>query len=84
MRVDTFCFDDIGGYLSIGRFFEVTPAGEVVWEYVNPYFYEGEGPHGPTISNRVFRCYRYGLDEIPWLAYIMDTNPGYCNSASTC
>ena len=46
-----------------GRFFEVTPAGEVVWEYVNPYF----GP--PTAaparqSNNVFRVYRYTEDQI--------------------
>ena len=46
-----------------GRFFEVTSEGEVVWEYVNPYF----GP--PTVSlkeqsNNVFRVYRYSEDEI--------------------
>jgi outer membrane protein assembly factor BamB len=46
-----------------GRFFEVTPAGEVVWEYVNPYF-------GPTAAapgrqtNNVFRIYRYTEDEV--------------------
>jgi hypothetical protein len=51
-----------------GRFFEVTPEGEVVWEYVNPYF----GPLGPTAadarpeaqSNAVFRVYRYTAAEI--------------------
>ncbi|MET0689712.1 MAG: aryl-sulfate sulfotransferase, partial [Candidatus Binatia bacterium] len=43
-----------------GRFFEVTSAGELVWEYVNPYF--GEGPNG--WNNRVFRAYRYSTDEI--------------------
>ena len=43
-----------------GRFFEVTAEGELVWEYVNPYF--GEGPTG--LNNRVFRAYRYGEDEI--------------------
>ncbi|MFW6075603.1 MAG: aryl-sulfate sulfotransferase [Chloroflexota bacterium] len=52
---------------SFGRFFEVTAEGDVVWEYINPHFYEGETPHGPTISNRVFRCYRYAKDQIPWL-----------------
>ena len=31
-----------------GRFFEVTHDGELVWEYVNPYF--GEGPTGPKQS----------------------------------
>ena len=43
-----------------GRFFEVTRDGELVWEYVNPYF--GEGPTGP--NNRVFRAYRYSEEEI--------------------
>jgi hypothetical protein len=43
-----------------GRLFEVTRDGELVWEYVNPYF--GEGPTGP--NNRVFRAYRYSEAEI--------------------
>ena len=43
-----------------GRFFEVTTEGELVWEYVNPYF--GEGPNG--LNNRVFRAYRYSAEEI--------------------
>ena len=37
-----------------GRLLEVTPSGELVWEYVNPYF--NEGPNG--LNNRVFRAYR--------------------------
>jgi hypothetical protein len=46
-----------------GRFFEVTAAGEVVWEYVNPYF----GPKNETAkaqTNHVFRVYRYTEEEI--------------------
>jgi hypothetical protein len=43
-----------------GRIFEVTTDGELVWEFVNPYF--GEAPNGP--NNRVFRAYRYGAEEI--------------------
>ena len=43
-----------------GRIFEVTAGGEVIWEYVNPYF--GEAPTGP--NNRVFRAYRYSEEEI--------------------
>ena len=43
-----------------GRIFEVTTGGELVWEFVNPYF--GEGPNGP--NNRVFRAYRYSSEEI--------------------
>jgi hypothetical protein len=43
-----------------GRFFEVTPEGEVVWEYVNPYF--AVPPKAQT--NQVFRAYRYAAEEI--------------------
>jgi hypothetical protein len=46
-----------------GRFFEVTPEGDVVWEYVNPYFGPPTAtPKGQT--NNVFRAYRYTADEI--------------------
>jgi hypothetical protein len=40
--------------------FEVTPEGDVVWEYVNPYF--GGPPKAQT--NQVFRVYRYTAEEI--------------------
>jgi outer membrane protein assembly factor BamB len=43
-----------------GRLFEVTMDGELVWEYVNPFF--GDSPTGP--NNRVFRAYRYSAEEI--------------------
>ena len=45
---------------SFGRFFEVTAEGDVVWEYVNPYFV------GPSKAqhNRVARAYRYTAEEI--------------------
>jgi hypothetical protein len=43
-----------------GRFFEVTPLGEVAWEYVNPYF--GASRLGDT--NQVFRVHRYSAEEI--------------------
>lgn len=45
---------------NFGRLFEVTPEGEVVWEYVNPYF--GDSPQG--IHNGVFRAFRYSAEEI--------------------
>lgn len=44
-----------------GRFFEVTVEGEVVWEYISPYFHPN--PQG-VITNNVFRCYRYSEEEI--------------------
>lgn len=39
-----------------GRVFEVTGAGEIVWEYVSPFFapYESQGT-----ANSLFRAYRY-------------------------
>lgn len=42
-----------------GRFFEVTPAGETVWEYVNPFHHQFLR-FGRT--NMAFRAYRYGHD----------------------
>jgi len=45
-----------------GRLFEVTPRGEVVWEYVSPYF--GESPHYGEV-NYVFRAYRYAAGDVP-------------------
>jgi len=47
-----------------GRMFQVTPAGEVVWEYVNPYFPKGTDGYE---DNRVFRCSWYMEGEIPQL-----------------
>ena len=45
---------------SIGRFFEVTRDGEIVWEYINPFF--GGPANGQT--NAVFRALRYSAEEI--------------------
>jgi hypothetical protein len=45
---------------SFGRFFELTRDGEIVWEYVNPFF--GGPPHAET--NAVFRAFRYRAEEI--------------------
>lgn len=54
-----------------GRLFEVTPAGEVVWEYVIPYFAEypdaATRRYVPGHHNSVFRSYRYEAAQIPWL-----------------
>ncbi len=45
-----------------GRIFQVTPEGEVVWEYINPYFYpDVEG----VVTNRVFRSTFYRAEDIP-------------------
>jgi hypothetical protein len=46
---------------AFGRLFEITPAGEVVWEYINPHF-------PPALDglpdNSVFRASHYLADEI--------------------
>ena len=49
---------------SFGRIFQVTPDGEVVWEYINPYF--EERPDG-VLTNAVFRVNHYTSEEIPAL-----------------
>jgi hypothetical protein len=48
---------------SFGRFFEVTLEGEVVWEFVNPYFGPAAAP-ARAQSNMVFRVYRYTAEEV--------------------
>jgi hypothetical protein len=45
-----------------GRLFEITTTGEIVWEYVSPYFTDG-----PTASNRVYRAYRLPYSWVPQL-----------------
>jgi uncharacterized protein (UPF0248 family) len=50
---------------SFGRFFEVTKEGEIVWEYVNPFFgrpFFGGPP--ASESNQVFRAIRYSAEDI--------------------
>ena len=47
-----------------GRIFQVTPAGAVVWEYINPHFAPNE--QGYPV-NSVFRATHYPPDAIPQL-----------------
>jgi Arylsulfotransferase (ASST) len=57
-----------------GRIFEVTPSGDVVWEFVCPYFVNeqfymrGHGnaaePRRPVLNKWVFRAFRYTAEEI--------------------
>jgi len=47
-----------------GRFFEVDPNGDIVWEYINPDTPEGilrQGDPRPN-SNNIFRAFRYSKD----------------------
>jgi len=39
-----------------GRFFQVTPRGEIVWEYINPYFARTNLGGGPALTNAVYRA----------------------------
>ncbi len=65
-----------------GRFFEITPDNEIVWEYVNPVTNNGPLSQGDPIpvdgngqpTNGAFRCYRYAPDY-PGLAG-HDLTPG--------
>jgi outer membrane protein assembly factor BamB len=56
---------------NFGRLFEVTPTGEVVWEYVNPHFatYPDAASRGylPGENNAIFRAHRYQRADLPWL-----------------
>lgn len=47
---------------NFGRIFEVTPDRQVVWEYINPHFFEV-----PMfgLNNAVFRARRYLPEEVP-------------------
>jgi len=60
-----------------GRLFEVTAEGELVWEYINPYF---SGPTARDQQNSVFRAYRYPWDHI---AKAMDTAVGHAGELCT-
>jgi len=46
-----------------GRLFEVTPDGDAVWEYVNPYLSPETAPLKAQ-TNNIFRAYRYTAEEI--------------------
>jgi hypothetical protein len=55
-----------------GRIFEVTSEGEVVWEFVNPFFSKQNIPGGSAFvacgeQNSVFRAFCYAPEQIPWL-----------------
>ena len=39
-----------------GRFFQVTPSGEIVWEYINPHFTHSNTGGGRSLSNAVYRA----------------------------
>lgn len=46
-----------------GRFFQVTAQGEIVWEYVSPYF--GKAPQADASSNWVYRATPVPYEWVP-------------------
>jgi hypothetical protein len=48
-----------------GRFFQVTPAGEIVWEYINPHFTHSNDGGGRLLSNQVYRAQLVPYDWVP-------------------
>jgi Arylsulfotransferase (ASST) len=50
-----------------GRLFQVTPAGEIVWEYVNPYFRHGRdaATGHPNANNQLYRAQPVPYDWVP-------------------
>lgn len=65
---------------SFGRIFEVTSGGEVVWEYVVPFFAD-QSPGAMRSSktgeqNAVFRAHRYDSRALPWLDLTPDRGDG--------
>lgn len=50
----------------MGRVFEITSAGELVWEFVNPYI-GVEGPPGSAPGHMSFRAYRLPYEWVPQL-----------------
>ena len=52
---------------SAGRFFQITPRGEIVWEYVNPYPRRGRDPSSgaETVNYSVYRAQPVPYDWAP-------------------
>ena len=50
-----------------GRFFQITPQGEIVWEYINPYAHHGKDAltGRETVNNQVYRAQPVPYDWAP-------------------
>jgi len=57
-----------------GRFFEVTPYKEIVWEYLTPFIIKRPSYWGWTLSTSVFQAHRYGPDYEGLKGKILDPN----------
>ncbi len=74
-------------YGSPGRFLEVNPAREVVWEYIIPLYGDDPIPQGQSPSNNAgFRAYKYpsdyagfeGIELVPGQTIETGSNPVDC------
>jgi hypothetical protein len=55
-----------------GRLFEVTPGGEIVWEYISPFAW-GRGTK--VVDSGIYRAYRYSYKDVPQAdSYFSDTD----------
>lgn len=48
-----------------GRFFQVTPSGDIVWEYINTHFSHSAAGGGRSLSNSVYRAEPVPYDWVP-------------------
>ena len=53
-----------------GRIFEITEHGEIVWEYVNPFFAPDREGRNP--SNATFRAHRYAPEFVGFAGRELD------------
>ncbi len=68
----------------IGRFFQVTREGDIVWEYLNPYPRRGKGAETgrPTINYSVYRAEPVSYDWAPQATPHSETAVGPPESAA--
>lgn len=59
-----------------GRIFEVTAEGEIVWEYLNPY-YTTPSEEEPFPHNKIYKAYRVDEDWVP------ANTPGFFTDVTT-
>ena len=57
-----------------GRIFEVTPQGDIVWNFVSPYFASDDLKGPGAGQNMVFRALRYAADS-PEIAGRLNADP---------
>ena len=50
---------------NMGRLFEITPGGELVWEYINGYMGQFRYRGMKRMEEGVYRCYRIAYEDVP-------------------